>query len=854
MIPVRLALRNFLSYADDCPPLIFDGFRLACLAGDNGHGKSAILDAMTWALWGKARTNDDDLVHQGRTEMEVDFEFLLGDTRYRVIRKRVRPRRERGAGQTVLDLQIGGTGGFRSIAGNAVRETEKKVVDILRMPYETFINSAFLVQGRADEFTLKAPADRKRVLGDILGLAIYDELERRARDCARERDAALRELKAAIDQIDRELQTRPQHEEELRRLLGEIEMAQARADAAQAAYQAARDRQALAAERRRRLVELQRDVADAERECRQVEAEVLQRRRRVEQYDAILARRTETLDGFGRLTEARQRSEALSALAQRQAALTERRRQLQRVVDEAKHRLVGDREASLARLELHRKRIADGAGFQAELVESRRLRAALDDRQQELDALRKAQEEVVERIQMLRADNTRFKEEMESLADRIRRLGGDDARCPLCETELGVDGKRRLRETLNAEGQHHKGRYRENEAQVRTLTDERTRRDREIQQMEQRLTQERRRLDGAIGSLEARLGEAEQAAAAAARDEAVMAEIDRRLSAGEFARDEQLQLGAVLEELQTVRYDADEHRRMVEDTRRLAEYEERHRQLAMAESSVEQERESLSTAQALLERRSQRRAELVQRHAELGAELKAMGDVDAEVGRADAELREASARLRDRLDRRARVQQQIDSCERLEAERQQRLAEQQEAAKEKGIYEELAVAFGKKGIQAMIIETALPEIELEANTILSRMTDSRMHVTIESQRDSKKGDTIETLDINIGDDLGTRSYESFSGGEKFRVNFAIRIGLSKLLARRAGARLQTLVVDEGFGTQDAGGREKLVEAISTIQDDFEKILVITHIDELKDQFPVRIEVTKTAEGSTFVLA
>jgi exonuclease SbcC len=81
------------------------------------------------------------------------------------------------------------------------------------------------------------------------------------------------------------------------------------------------------------------------------------------------------------------------------------------------------------------------------------------------------------------------------------------------------------------------------------------------------------------------------------------------------------------------------------------------------------------------------------------------------------------------------------------------------------------------------------------------------------------------------------------------VNFAIRIALSRLLARRAGAQLQLLVIDEGFGTQDAEGRERLVEAINSIQEDFARILVITHIEELKDAFPVRIEVTKTADGS-----
>jgi exonuclease SbcC len=113
---------------------------------------------------------------------------------------------------------------------------------------------------------------------------------------------------------------------------------------------------------------------------------------------------------------------------------------------------------------------------------------------------------------------------------------------------------------------------------------------------------------------------------------------------------------------------------------------------------------------------------------------------------------------------------------------------------------------------------------------------------------------LETLDIKIGDELGTRSYEMFSGGEAFRIDFALRIALSRLLARRAGAPLPTLIIDEGFGTQDTAGLERLKEAISSIQDDFEKILVITHIEDLKESFPVRIEVTKTATGSKIGLS
>ena len=164
----------------------------------------------------------------------------------------------------------------------------------------------------------------------------------------------------------------------------------------------------------------------------------------------------------------------------------------------------------------------------------------------------------------------------------------------------------------------------------------------------------------------------------------------------------------------------------------------------------------------------------------------------------------------------------------------------------------LETAFGKDGIPAMLIEQALPEIESQANEILDRLSDGRMSLSFETEKeykDTKRDDKKPTLDILISDSAGRREYELFSGGEAFRINFAIRLALSRVLAGRAGARLRTLVIDEGFGSQDADGRQRLIEAINLVSRDFAKILVITHLDELKDAFPSRIEVTKTETGS-----
>ena len=72
MVPLKLTLKNFMSYRGEAPVLDLEGVHVACLCGDNGHGKTALLDAITWALWGQARARtQEELVHEGQTDMAV---------------------------------------------------------------------------------------------------------------------------------------------------------------------------------------------------------------------------------------------------------------------------------------------------------------------------------------------------------------------------------------------------------------------------------------------------------------------------------------------------------------------------------------------------------------------------------------------------------------------------------------------------------------------------------------------------------------------------------------------------------------------------------------------------------------
>jgi exonuclease SbcC len=198
------------------------------------------------------------------------------------------------------------------------------------------------------------------------------------------------------------------------------------------------------------------------------------------------------------------------------------------------------------------------------------------------------------------------------------------------------------------------------------------------------------------------------------------------------------------------------------------------------------------------------------------------------------------SRLHERLENAKKAELRLEENRlKLQAEEQQRQR-----------FETLANSFSNRGIQAMLInEYALPALEHEANRLLARMTDNQLYLSFKTNHLTKQGRTQEVLEIEVSDAVGTRPLEAFSGGESFRISFALRIALSKLLAHRAGHRLETLIIDEGFGTQDAQGRERLVEAINSISDEFRTILVITHVNEVRDMFPTQILIRRTSQTS-----
>ncbi|MGL6139703.1 MAG: AAA family ATPase, partial [Planktothrix sp.] len=188
MIPQKLTLKNFLSYRE--ATLDFSGLHTACICGSNGSGKSSLLEAMAWAIWGESRAESkDDIIYMGELETQVDFIFISQGNLYRVIRNRRRGQSgalEFQVSTTVLqDIEDLDKIKFRTLTEKGIIPTQQKIIDYLKLDYDTFTNSAYLRQGKADEFMIKRPAERKEILANLLKLDQYDSLSDKAKDQAK---------------------------------------------------------------------------------------------------------------------------------------------------------------------------------------------------------------------------------------------------------------------------------------------------------------------------------------------------------------------------------------------------------------------------------------------------------------------------------------------------------------------------------------------------------------------------------------------------------------------------------------------------------------------------------------------
>ena len=551
MIPLKLSVRNFLCYRDDVAPLDLRGVHVACLCGANGHGKSALLDAMTWCLWGQARTggqNYNALIAYGETECRVELDFLARGQAYRVIRRR----RSSGQGRTEVDLfALNDADQPRPMTGNTVRDTNAGIQRLVGMDYDTFVNTAFLMQGRSDEFTRKTPSDRKEVLSSVLGLRLYEILQAEARghrdgwrDTATRAEGAAERSKTALDALPDPADELAYIDQRLTALDADLADASAYADGCRAAVAELRRKREQLETAAARIAVLRNDIRQAEGVIAAVRQRIADTHTMAEHSDAISA-------GARQLASALQELDRLESARREHDRFRSRRSELQAAIDREQAAL----SAEVNQLERHiREELEPQAGRAAEIAH--RLAALADEEQslledqQVIEGQTAAAAELQGEITLRQAELDRCVSEGRELRARQIEMQSVDALCPLCRTPLSEDACGNITAWYEAEIQSKLRLHGEVKQALTDLTQRRAaltaeaterskalaRRQRQTQQEHGRLEQERRQSDGAREQLQAlrpRLQSLRKSLMGdefAAAEQSAIAEIDRNMA------------------------------------------------------------------------------------------------------------------------------------------------------------------------------------------------------------------------------------------------------------------------------------------------------------------------------------
>ena len=858
MIPLKLTLSNFLCYRENVPPLNFNGVHVACICGSNGHGKSALLDSITWALWGKARGKvQDEMISYGADECRVELDFSSRDENYRVIRSHGRGGRRRRGGASDLQLMILDGDAARPITGDMIRETQARIDQTVGMDYDTFINSAFLVQGRADEFTNKTPTERKAVLSKILGLETYDKLQIRAREGNSWAENTVKISEGNVDRLRRELDQLVAPTAELKTVETtlfnankDLEEQKVKTSALRDQVTELRRQQAGLEESSGRMVMLAKEAEQFESAHKVSQQQVVAFEKLISQASTIRegsAQLTSARNAFARLEEAGQTFDELERLRVSTAARIDLKRtqlesQIQQISTDIESRL--------------NPKIQELEQIQTNQILLQEQGPEFDERATVLARERENLQGISIQIGQLQSALERSVSEGKDLAAKKELLegaNGQDPICPLCRTPLREDGCVRLVETFETDIESKREEYRTISARVKILQGEASELENRLPQQELALNQAQTNWQVELQQLEQQLKDSQQARLELEEATPRLKTMRITLADNSFAAEDSAQLKRLEEQIKELDYDPATRQQMFRESQNLEAFAQQEQLLEQAEAGLPGAKDAVEQNSALAARRREELTEMETQAAKTKGALARLTTLEAEFTQEEQLEREIGVRVQQSIDRQGYLRGQVERQESLADELRSETARLNALQDEQSIYQELAVAFGRQGVQAMLIETVVPRLEDETYLLLGRMTDNRMNVKLETQRDraSGNGEPRETLDIIVSDELGPRGYEMFSGGEAFRVNLAMRIALSKVLAQRTGAPLPTLFIDEGFGTQDAIGRERILDVISAIGNDFEKVLVITHLDDLKEAFPVSIEVLKDVNGSTF---
>ncbi|EGO63590.1 AAA family ATPase [Acetonema longum] len=836
MIPLRIKIQNLGAIPQADIDLTSVG--LCSLVGPNGAGKST---ALTWAplfaLYGETKNgcSVDDLVRRGTTEMAVEFDFEHHGDTYKVLRTRS----TKGRGKSTLELQKQAGDIWVSESGASIAETQEKINRLLGLDANTMVSSSMILQGKSGEFTAKSKGERKAILAQILQLDQYGDLQEKAR-------AKAAVLKAEIDKVNNQIEVLNG------RLTG---MEETEAD-----YQAAKVE----------LDILAAAVAIDEIELQKADAELARVNARVEQIDKLFAeadtiradviRKTQDRDGYlkriesakkildqeseitARVAEHEQVKESITVLKTKQqrygqvlselskaktdmlevdAAVAKVASQILSVktlltntetlkTAAAEYDLLADKLTKLDQLhsqyvELGRQKAETNAKL---LVAKNELTSKQNKLKMQIEncAVAATMLQDCECVDIEKANCKFLANAKQASADQVQFQADLDA-LKSDDVDMYADELLLMDEQIQTLGyspeEHSKSRT--ESMRLKPLADQYAQLSGKTELLVTLSETEKGHWERK-SSLEAKVAELQAEHDSLLKELSGLSAMQDKLQRLEIWVNLQQQIPAAREILNTTQQLAD--RLGTEITAGTTKADELTEEYLSTVSGVKDEQKTAQERSEELRRGvTLKRGQENALHAKIGA-----------------------------------LETKIADMQMAGEERKRLVAELEPQTKKLVRWQTLVKAFGKDGIPALIIENAVPELERIANEILGQMSAGKHHLRFETQRELKSREGVaEALDIIVGDWSGERPYETFSGGEQLRIDLAIRFALSELLARRAGSKVEWVVIDEALSNQDAKHRQMVVDAIKNVADRFKKVIVITHDPELMDAFGQSIQ-------------
>ncbi|SUZ50677.1 uncharacterized protein METZ01_LOCUS3531 [marine metagenome] len=857
MIPLLLTVENFMCYGEDVPSLNLEPVHIACISGDNGYGKTALLDAITWAIWGKARAKtQDELVNVARNTMFVELDFFAGESRYRVTRTYTKGRgASSGKSELNLSIIIGNT--VTSLMANTIKETEEKIVNLLNMDYEIFINTSYLKQGDSNRFTSSRPTDRKKILADLLDLSYYERLESASKQHSRQlqndvevQQSVIEHKSSAVQEKELILEKLETYKKESQNLLSEEQSL-------------SKELEDLNQKRQTLLVEISNkktmvdQIDTSEKDIGMMLVQEMRWKKELGELKILLSRSEEIQSTYKEYQDLRSEYGRSSTLISDFHKINAEKIVIEKTIAIETLKLESQISIKSNRIKTDLQPLVDG--IPKLLREINLANTALQNLEiefSETEHLLNKANALSEKVTILQISNKTLLTQMSDSRNRFDMINHAEATCPLCLQSLSTGNKQHIRDGLQSEGKTSKIEYESNLEKIQALTDRKNEIITQNELQQTILVRKRTETEKIQYDLMNQLGKSEDSSIELSSLKLNLVQMEEELNSERFCSEELNRLKILDSKLKKLEDTEKNHSHLESKLESLSPYLELHAQLQGSRDRLLSVTQSVEDTKSIREARQLQtetwKLELVRIEKILTEEW----DFDQKINLIQSKIKKVKGQSLNAVTMREQARYQIEQIVKAEEDIKSMELEIFKTNEDVQLYEELASAFGRNGIQALMIERAVPMLENTAKELLARLSDNKMTIKLELKEgriDRATGLPSEELNITISDEQGTRSYETFSGGETFRIDFAIRIAMSKLLASRSGSPLPILFIDEGFGSQDTIGQGRLIEVIQSISEDFEKIIVITHIDSMKENFDQQIEISKTEYGSVFTL-